>query len=204
VTLGDARIIDLLGGIAILAIFFVVVSRWGRRHRGTRSTAVHRARSFLLSALFNSILLVGLPWFAHRLIPGLLPIPLALGRLVGAVLVVLGAGALISSVDAFGRRGHGTPSPLDPPSLLVTDGLFGVVRNPIILAELMVIWGEALFLSSLGIAAYAIVVSLLSHLGVVRNEEPELRKRFGESYEAYFRQVPRWVPRLRPRRSASH
>jgi protein-S-isoprenylcysteine O-methyltransferase Ste14 len=38
-----------------------------------------------------------------------------------------------------------------PPRLrrLVTDGPFGIVRNPIIVAELMVIWGEALYVTSL-------------------------------------------------------
>ena len=69
-------------------------------------------------------------------------------------------------LDAFSRRGRGTPLPADAPSRLVTDGLFGVVRNPIILAELMVLWGIALHVASLGVVLYALVVSILGHLVV--------------------------------------
>ena len=72
---------------------------------------------------------------------------------------------------------------------------FAVVRNPIMAAEIMVIWAEALYFASLGILIYAALVSIAGHLMVVRVEEPELRERFGESYEAYCRDVPRWVPR---------
>ncbi len=104
-------------------------------------------------------------------------------------------------LDAFSRRGRGTPLPADAPRHLVTDGLFRLVRNPIIAAELMVVWGEALFVASWGIVLYAIAVSIGGHLIVVNVEEPELQKRFGASFEAYCRDVPRWFPRLRKKES---
>jgi protein-S-isoprenylcysteine O-methyltransferase Ste14 len=77
------------------------------------------------------------------------------------------------------------------------------VLNPIMSAELSVLWAEALYFASLGILVYAAVISLTGHLLVVYIEEPELRERFGESYEAYCRRVPRWLPRLTRRRSPS-
>ncbi len=194
-------IVNLLGGVALLAALYVALSLWGRKRRSARSTAAHWTRSFLLSALFNTILLVALPWCAHQLLPGTLPTPSGIRISTGIVLVVLGLAGLIFCVDAFGRRGQGTPSPLDAPSQLVTHGLFGVVRNPIVLSELTVIWGEALYFASLGIAVYAIVVSLFVHLEVVFIEEPQLRKRFGQSYDAYCLQVGRWFPGLGPRSS---
>jgi protein-S-isoprenylcysteine O-methyltransferase Ste14 len=113
----------------------------------------------------------------------------------------VGGGAWLVCLDAFSRRGRGTPLPVDAPQRLVTDGLFGVVRNPIIAGELMVIWGEALLVASWGILLYAVAITAVGHLAVVRVEEPELSRRFGEEYEAYRRRVPRWLPRLR-RRSA--
>jgi protein-S-isoprenylcysteine O-methyltransferase Ste14 len=189
----------LLGGVSLLAALYVALSLWGRRRRSARGTAAHWTRSFLLSVLFNTILLGALPWSAHKLLPGTLPIPSLVGISTGIVLVLLGLAGLIYCVDAFGRRGQGTPSPLDAPSRLVTHGLFRVVRNPIIVSELTVIWGEALYFASLGIAIYAIVVSLIVHLEVVFIEEPELRKRFGQSYDAYCLQVGRWFPRLGPK-----
>jgi protein-S-isoprenylcysteine O-methyltransferase Ste14 len=61
-------------------------------------------------------------------------------------------------------------------------------------AELAFIWGEALYFGSFGILAYAAAVTLAAHLLVTRVEEPELRERFGEQFEAYCRRVPRWLP----------
>jgi len=67
-------------------------------------------------------------------------------------------------------------------------------------AELAVIWAEALYLASLGVALYAIAISVCAHIMVVFVEEPELRRRFGQSYAEYCREVPRWLPRLGRRR----
>ncbi len=74
------------------------------------------------------------------------------------------------------------------------------MRNPIIAAELMVLWGEALYFSSIGFVTYAILLTLGAHWVVVRVEEPELRERFGDSYLAYCRDVGRWLPRVGSRR----
>jgi protein-S-isoprenylcysteine O-methyltransferase Ste14 len=41
-----------------------------------------------------------------------------------------------------------------------------------------------------------VAVSVGAHLLVLYVEEPELRRRFGECYEAYCREVPRWRPTL--------
>ena len=62
--------------------------------------------------------------------------------------------------------------------------------------ELLVIWAEALYLASLGVMLYALAISVGAHLLVVHVEEPELRRRFGPSYEEYCRRVPRWLPRF--------
>jgi protein-S-isoprenylcysteine O-methyltransferase Ste14 len=74
------------------------------------------------------------------------------------------------------------------------------MRNPIMAAELLVIWAVALFLASLGAALYAVSISVAAHVMVVYVEEPELRSRFGESYEEYCRDVPRWLPRMSRRK----
>jgi protein-S-isoprenylcysteine O-methyltransferase Ste14 len=77
----------------------------------------------------------------------------------------------------------------------VTTGPFAVVRNPIMAAEIAVIWAEALYVSTLGVFVYAVVATLAGHLSVVYVEEPELRERFGKEHETYCRRVPRWFPR---------
>ncbi len=103
----------------------------------------------------------------------------------------------MASINAFVQQGRGTPLPADAPDRLVSMGLFRIVRNPMIASEVMVIWGEALYVASVGLALYGVVITVAAHLVVVRVEEPVLRKRFGDSYEVYCRNVPRWFPRLR-------
>lgn len=176
------------------------LTRWLRgRPSTTESTAALWAKSALNAILFFSVFMAALPWAAHWLLPQLLPIPPLIRTWGGAVLFAVGIAVWIACLDAFSRRGRGTPLPVDAPRHLVTDGLFGVVRNPLIAGELMVIWGVALHAASLGVVLYAIVVSVAAHLIVLYIEEPELRERFGEDYEAYCRDVPRWLPGARDR-----
>ncbi len=168
----------------------------------TESTALLWAKSLLNAVLFFSVFMVALPWTAHQLLPAMLPLPVSLRTWGGTILIAVGVGVWIACLDAFSRRGRGTPLPADAPRHLVTDGFFAVVRHPIIAAETMVIWGEALYFSSLGVAGYAVFMTLYAQWVVVRIEEPELRERFGESYGVYCRNVPRWLPRFRATRHA--
>ena len=167
---------------------------YGIRPSATRNTAALWAKSLLNALLFFSIFMVALPLLAQRLLPVPLPLPDLLGRTVGAALAIGGLSVWAICLDHFSRRGRGTPFPLDAPRQLVTSGPFGVIRNPIMAGELAVIWGEALFFGQLGIAAYALLATIAGHLAVTRIEEPELRERFGASYDAYCDRVPRWLP----------
>jgi protein-S-isoprenylcysteine O-methyltransferase Ste14 len=160
----------------------------------TRSTAALWAKSLLNAVLFFAIFMLALPWFAHHLLPAALPIDMDLRIWPAGVLALVGIAVWIACLDVFSRRGRGTPLPADAPRHLVTTGLFAVVRNPIMAAELLVIWGIALYIASWGVALYAIAISVAAHVMVVYIEEPELRQRFGESYEEYCRNVPRWFP----------
>ena len=60
--------------------------------------------------------------------------------------------------------------------------------------ELSIIWAEMLLFRSLGIALYAAAATGLAHWVVVHVEEPELRSRFGPSYQHYCERVRRWLP----------
>lgn len=165
----------------------------------TRGTGALWAKSLLNAVLFFAVFMVALPWLAHRLLPAPLPLPAGLGTWLGAALFLIGVAAWIACLDTFSRRGRGTPLPLDAPRELVTAGLFGVVRNPIMAGELLVIWSEALYFASWGLALYALAITVLAHYLVVSVEEPELRERFGEAYDRYCERVPRWLPRRRAR-----
>ena len=98
---------------------------------------------------------------------------------------------------AFTVRGHGTPSPTDPPKELVVSGLYRYVRNPIYLAVIAVFLGYALWHASRALLACPVIVAISSHLFVVLYEEPTLRRVFGASYARYCQDVPRWIPRFK-------
>lgn len=165
----------------------------------TRGTAALWAKSLLNAVLFFCIFMIALPWLAHHLLPTRLPVPPGVRTWLAGALAVGGLAVWIACLDSFSRRGRGTPLPTDAPRRLVTTGLFGRMRNPIMTAELSIIWAEALYLASLGTMLYALAICITAHVMVVYVEEPELLERFGESYAEYCRNVPRWLPRLVPR-----
>jgi protein-S-isoprenylcysteine O-methyltransferase Ste14 len=165
----------------------------------TRSVGALWAKSLLNAVLFFAVFMLALPWLAHWLLPVPLALPAFLRHGLAGLLFVAGIALWLACLDAFSRHGRGTPLPMDAPRDLVTSGPFAVVRNPIMLAELGVIWAVALHVASLGVVAYAGLVTTAAIAAVRRVEEPELRERFGAHYEAYCERVPRWLPRLRRR-----
>ena len=108
--------------------------------------------------------------------------------------IIVGAGILFWCVWDFAVAGRGTLAPVDPPKHLVVRGLYRYVRNPMSVGVVSILFGEALLFWSLSLLCYAIVFFIITHLFVVLYEEPALRRQFGESYEAYRRSVPRWLP----------
>jgi protein-S-isoprenylcysteine O-methyltransferase Ste14 len=117
--------------------------------------------------------------------------------MVGAALVALGAAALLDSFARFAVRGVGTPAPVLPPRHLVVTGLYRHVRNPMYVAVVSVILGQALLLGDVQVLGYGLLVWLGCHLFVIGYEEPTLRRSFGAEYEAFRANVPRWIPRVR-------
>jgi protein-S-isoprenylcysteine O-methyltransferase Ste14 len=69
---------------------------------------------------------------------------------------------------------------------------------PYWLAVVAIVLGQALVLGSAALLEYAALLWLLFHAFVLLYEEPNLRTRFGPSYEVYRRNVRRWWPRFRP------
>jgi protein-S-isoprenylcysteine O-methyltransferase Ste14 len=124
-------------------------------------------------------------------------------RFAGAVLIVAGLPVLVDAFRRFVREGKGTPAPIAPTEELVVGGPYRYVRNPMYLAVLAVIVGQAFLLGQLSLLVYAAVVGAAFAAFVRFYEEPILRRRYGAQYETYQRSVRAWCPRLRPWTSAS-
>lgn len=121
------------------------------------------------------------------------------GHAVGAAVFAVGFALFAWCVALFARVGQGTLAPWDPTRRFVGVGPYRRVRNPMILGVLTVLLGESIFLGSRAVAAWLLTFLAINQVYFLALEEPGLDRRFGESYRAYKRDVPRWLPRLRPR-----
>jgi protein-S-isoprenylcysteine O-methyltransferase Ste14 len=132
-------------------------------------------------------------WQAREPLPYWAPV-----RVLGGILLVAGLIALVQAFVRFVVEGFGTPAPVAAPERLVVGGVYRYVRNPMYVAVLAAIIGQAWLLGRLGLLLYAGAAWLVVAAFVRWYEEPTLTRRFGADYEAYRRAVPAWLPRLRP------
>jgi len=138
------------------------------------------------------------PWWltGWRVEQALLSLPPL--RVLGVALTAAGAVVLIHAFARFILEGIGTPAPVAPTERLVVGGLYRYVRNPMYLAVVACIVGQALALGQPALLLYAVLVGAAVGAFVRWYEEPTLRRQFGDQYEAYRRAVPAWWPRRRP------
>jgi protein-S-isoprenylcysteine O-methyltransferase Ste14 len=151
--------------------------------------------SALFFALAPGVVAGVMPW----LLTGWEAEPATLWPL-GVVLVACGAAVLIHAFARFVREGIGTPAPIAPTQHLVVGGLYRWIRNPMYVAVVTCVMGQALLLSREVLWGYALFLMALFYAFVRGYEEPTLRMQFGSEYEAYRRAVPGWHPRVRPAR----
>jgi len=119
-------------------------------------------------------------------------------RSLGGLLLILSAVLLIETFSRFALQGLGTPAPIAPTKTLVVTGSYRFVRNPMYVAVVSLILGQAVLLGSVGTLIWGVVVWLTVHAFVLAYEEPTLSRTYGEQYDRYRANVRRWIPRLTP------
>ena len=127
---------------------------------------------------------------------GLLPVAIAeyLGQLsfrhpvAGAALAGLGVLLTVGTTRAL-TQGVGTPDPWDPPERLVTTGVYARSRHPMQLAHVLLVWGAALAIGSVGTLAYAAFFTAVLTGPVRIAEEQVLARRYGEAFHQYRARV---------------
>ena len=119
-------------------------------------------------------------------------------RYFGVLLILAGVPGLVDSFTQFAVKGLGTPAPIAPTQNLVVSGLYRYVRNPMYIAVVSVIFGQAFLFGDQRLLLYGAVFWLTCHLFVLFYEEPTLERTFGAKYDSFRANVPRWIPRLTP------
>lgn len=105
---------------------------------------------------------------------------------------------IIRTVSLFFKTGKGTPAPWDPPKKFVVSGPYRYMRNPMITGALLVLLAESLLFQSWPLVCWMCVFLIGNMIYFPLVEEKGLKRRFGEDYALYCKNVPRWLPRLRP------
>jgi protein-S-isoprenylcysteine O-methyltransferase Ste14 len=118
--------------------------------------------------------------------------------LTGLAVITIGLGVMIVTISSFVRTGKGTLAPWSPTKKLIVSGMYGHVRNPMIMGVLTVLLGESIAFLSLKILNWALVFFIINNIYFLVYEEPDLEDRFGDEYRFYKKNVPRWIPRSKP------
>ncbi len=116
----------------------------------------------------------------------------------GVASLAIGLTLFFFTVSQFARRGKGTLAPWDPPRVLVVEGVYRYVRNPMISGVLFVLLAESLLTGSQPVLIWFGLFFAANLVYLPLFEEPGLKARFGDRYLIYQKNVPRWIPRLRP------
>ncbi|HEY2549837.1 MAG TPA: methyltransferase, partial [Streptosporangiaceae bacterium] len=140
-------------------------------------------------ALRNILFTIVVPGAGGAYVPWLIltrhgPLP-APAAWYAIVVVALGVLLYAWCVWSFAHIGRGTPGLWDSPRLVVAAGPYGWVRNPIYIAALIIVAGEAWLFLSPALLVYTAALAVAFHLVVVGYEEPRLSRRFGDQYLAY-------------------
>ncbi|MEP7109478.1 MAG: isoprenylcysteine carboxylmethyltransferase family protein [Ferruginibacter sp.] len=152
--------------------------------------AVKQIISFILP--ITALILV--PFYIERNIsvkfmPALFP---------GLIMMCAGLYIMTMTISTFISIGRGTLAPWSPTKKLIIGGMYGYVRNPMIMGVLTVLIGESIAILSLNILIWALVFFIINNAWFTLYEEPNLEEKFSGEYREYKRNVHRWIPRYKP------
>jgi protein-S-isoprenylcysteine O-methyltransferase Ste14 len=129
-------------------------------------------------------LLYPLPWFGSPLSDILFA--------VGCVMIVAVVGIDISAMRTLARA-NTTIRPDKASTHLVTTGAFSFSRNPIYLANTLIMLGAALIAGIAWFIPLALIAAFLTQKLAIEGEEKHLALRFGKKYQDYRKRVRRWI-----------
>lgn len=159
-----------------------------------RVTYWNHIRAILLLPVMNTVLIPSVLLFLYQ--------DAAIGMQSRAIewmaivlaLPFLAAGVFLvsRSIMLFIRYARGTLAPWDPTEVLLTSDLYQYTRNPMKLGLFLVLMSEVILLRSAAITVWACAFITMNVLYISWFEEPGLRSRFGDRYQVYCHEVPRW------------
>jgi len=142
----------------------------------------------VLVALFALVM-----WLVSQLVPAL-ALPMRWRLLLAGIFSIAGIAVALSGVLAF-RRANTTVDPRVPQqsSSLVIRGIYRYSRNPMYVGFLLLLLAWVCFLMNM--AALALLPLFIWYMNrfQITPEEHHLLQKFGADYQAYIKQVRRWL-----------
>lgn len=125
-----------------------------------------------------------LPWFGSPMADILVA--------VGWLALLAMAALFLTAFRALARAK--TPiNPNAPPEHLVTEGPFGITRNPIYLADTLLLLGVGLVSGITWFLPLALAAAFVTGKVAIDKEERWLTEKFGKRYRDYTKRVRRWI-----------
>lgn len=168
----------------------------------TRTSSPTRWEHFKAILQLPFIVALILPLLIHLFTKEFIVIPIC-GRpfwqsaIIGSSFLTIGLALFIKSLQLFDKIGKGTLAPWNPTSNMIIVGLYQYVRNPMIIGVVFILLAEAFFYQNGNILIFTGIFVTLKTLYFIFDEEPTMRKRYGNEYLAYKKHVPRWIPRVK-------
>lgn len=126
------------------------------------------------------------------LIGRIVPVNTPVNDVIGAALIVLGVALMIAAAVQM-LLSRTTVIPRRDPGALVRGGVFRFSRNPIYLADAIVLAGFLIAWDALIALPLVAVFMIVIKRRFILDEESRLSRRFGEVYLDYAARVRRWI-----------
>ncbi len=109
-------------------------------------------------------------------------------------LIFLIAGIVLNVIaDKVFHQAYTTVKPFEESTVLITNGVFQLSRNPMYLGFVLILAGIAVLLRTLSPYVVILAFIVLIDTNYVRVEEQMLAEKFGASWETYKSRTRRWL-----------
>lgn len=130
--------------------------------------------------------------FLLPLSPVLAPNQIKYGIALGLIALVTGLWFAFRGSRQFAHVGTNIV-PFTPASSLVTDGVFGISRNPMYTGMVIGLIGVALMTNQLGAWLIVVAFTLVIRYQFIAREEIQMQTTFGDEFTHYRLRVRRWL-----------
>lgn len=110
--------------------------------------------------------------------------PTALSATLGMLSIFLGEMIRIQSVAFIGAISRTRKSSTG--DNLITEGPFGIIRNPLYVGNFFIVLGVGLYSGKLWLLALAVILFVVQYFYIVSYEESLLLEKFGDEYDMPF------------------